>query len=99
MDASFPRQSPPSEHLAHPGPEELEVTIKSHRTYMNLTDAFLKQTFARPRSSAPSITCGSGATGDPTVKLKPGPKPQPKPQVIDTSPARHVRPRTASSYV
>ena len=58
---------------------------------MNLTDAFFKQTFARPRSSAPRITCGSGATGDPTVKLKPGPKPQPrpqpKPQVIDTSPA------------
>ena len=47
MDASFTRQSPPSEHLAHPGPEELEVTIKSHRTYMNLTDAFFKQTFAR----------------------------------------------------
>src|SRR5262249_57051766 len=106
MDASFTRQSPPSEHLAHPGPEELEVTIKSHRTYMNLTDAFFKQTFApprprplngipgnsvsarlkvaatkpSPRSSAPSITCGSGATGDTTIKRKPGPKPQLKPR-------------------
>jgi hypothetical protein len=33
----FPALSPPI--------RELEVTIESHQTYMNLTDAFFKQTF------------------------------------------------------